>query len=148
MKQIYFDYAATTPVDEDVFQQMMPYFTQSFANANSSYTLARQTAYALDCARRQIAEVISCKSEELFFTSGGSESNNWAIKGIVEASKKNRIITSSIEHPSVLNACKSLESKGYQVTYLPVDENGLVKEEDLFSCIDQKRCHCICNVGK
>lgn len=105
MKKIYLDYSATTPISLSVKNAMTPYFTEYFANADSLYDWGRQCAYAVDGARRTIASLISAKPEEIFFTSGGSESDNWAIKGIAFANKNkgNHIITSQIEHPAVMN---------------------------------------------
>lgn len=137
MKKIYLDYSATTPISLSVKNAMTPYFTEYFANADSLYDWGRQCAYAVDGARRTIASLISAKPEEIFFTSGGSESDNWAIKGIAFANKNkgNHIITSQIEHPAVMNTCKWLENNGFEVTYLPVDKNGLISEETLSNAI-------------
>lgn len=137
MKKIYLDYSATTPVSDLVFNEMKSYFSHTFANADSLYEWGRECAYAVDKARREIAGLIGAKPEEIYFTSGGSESDNWAIKGISFANKNkgNHIITSQIEHPAVINTCKWLEENGFEVTYLPVDKYGLVSENDLKNAI-------------
>ncbi len=137
MQKIYLDYSATTPVNDSVYNGMKPYFFDAFSNADSLYEWGRECAYAVDKARREIASLIGAKPEEIYFTSGGSESDNWALKGIAFANRcrGNHIITSQIEHPAVLNTCKWLEKNGFEVTYLPVDKNGLVNETDLIKAI-------------
>ncbi|MBE5731507.1 MAG: cysteine desulfurase [Clostridiales bacterium] len=133
MQKIYLDYSATTPLSDLAFNAMKPYFSHVFANADSLYEWGRECAYAVDGARREIASLIGAKPEEIFFTSGGSESDNWALKGIAFANKDkgNHIITTQIEHPAIINTCKWLENNGFEVTYLPVDKYGLVNENDL-----------------
>lgn len=128
MRQVYMDYSATTPVKKEVLESMLPYFSEKFGNASSIYSTGREARQALEGARKSIAKQLNCKPEELFFTSGGSESDNWAIKGIAKArqGKGNHIITSKIEHHAVLHACEALEKEGFSVTYLDVDESGLV----------------------
>lgn len=127
---IYLDHAATVPVKKEVLEAMLPYFSAAFANPSSAYQAARETRKAIDIARHQIANAIGAKREEVFFTSGGSESDNWAVMGSAAAQpEKRHIITTSIEHHAVLNACKALESRGYDVTYLDVDERGQVSPE-------------------
>ena len=130
---IYFDYAATTPVDSRVINKMIPYFNKEFGNPSSMYDIGRSNKYAINNARKEIAEAINCYPEEIYFTSCGSESDNLAIKGIAKAnkSKGNHIITSKIEHPAVLETCKSLEKEGFEVTYLDVDENGFINIDEL-----------------
>ena len=137
MKIRYFDYAATTPVSENVFKAMVPYFTHEYGNASSLYTIGRQAKKAIDVARRKVAHTIGANSHEIYFTSCGSESDNLAIKGVAYAnkSKGNHIITSKIEHPAVLNTCKTLEKQGFEVTYLDVDEKGFIKFEQLVNAI-------------
>jgi cysteine desulfurase len=122
------DNSATTPVKPEVLEAMLPYFTEHFGNASSIYSRGREAKQALDQARASMAERLNCKPEELFFTSGGSESDNWAIKGIAKASRKkgNHIITSKIEHHAVLHACQALEKEGFDLTYLDVDDKGRV----------------------
>ncbi len=137
MNPIYLDYNATTPIDPEIAAAMLPYLEQYFGNPSSSHFFGIQTRIAVEKARKQIAEMINCFPDEIIFTSGGTESNNYAIKGIVFASREkgNHIITSSIEHPAVLEVCKFLETKGFQVTYLPVDEFGLINAEDVRKAI-------------
>ena len=128
MKQIYLDNAATTKIDAEVFETMKPYLLEEYANPSSTYRFAGKIHGVTEDARHTIADFISAKASEIFFTSGGSESDNWAIKGVADAlsSKGKHIITSKIEHHAVLNTCKFLEKHGYEVTYLDVDEYGLV----------------------
>ncbi len=137
MTNIYFDHAATTFVKEDVLKEMLPYFTQDFGNASTVYSLGQKCKAALDDAREKTANVLGCESGEIFFTASGSESDNWAIKGAARANRKkgNHIITSAIEHHAVLHTCKALEKDGFEVTYLPVDEFGLVSPEDVKNAI-------------
>ena len=137
MKTRYFDHAATTPVSENVLKAMLPYLTYGYGNASSLYTIGRQSKKAIDEARRKVAYAISARPHEIYFTSCGSESNNLAIKGVAYAnkSKGKHIITSKIEHPAVLNSCKTLERQGFEVTYLDVDSNGFVNLEQLTNSI-------------
>ena len=138
MKKYYFDNSATTQLDEDVFEKMRPYFSTSYGNANSVYSLGRESSYAVDTARRNIANALSCKVDEIYFTSGGTESDNWAIKGVALANKNkgNKIIVSSIEHPAVINSCKWLECFGFEIVYLPVNNDGVVNVSTLEEAID------------
>ena len=133
MKSIYFDNAATTQLDEEVLQEMIPYLRENYGNASSIYKLGREARKTVEDSRERIAKILNCKSNEIYFTAGGSESDNTAIKGIARAYKKkgNHIITSKIEHPAVLETCKELEKEGFEVTYISVDENGLVNLEEL-----------------
>lgn len=134
MKNIkYFDHAATTYVKDEVLKEMLPYYTLEYGNPSSMYTLGRQAKRAKEEARNRVAKALNCNPEEIYFTSCGSESDNLAIKGIAYANKNkgNHIITSKIEHPAVLNTCKTLEKQGFRVTYLDVDENGIVNIEQL-----------------
>lgn len=137
MKIRYFDHAATTPVSENVLKAMLPYFTYEYGNASSLYTIGRQAKKAIDEARRKVANAIEARAYEIYFTSCGSESDNLAIKGVAYAnkSKGNHIITSKIEHPAVLNTCKTLETQGFEVTYLDVDEKGFIKLDELVNAI-------------
>ena len=133
-KEIYLDHAATTPVRKEVLDAMLPYFSENYGNPSSLYSQAEISKDAIEEARRKIASVLNCRPNEIVFTSGGTESDNAAIKGVALASKDkgNHIITSSIEHHAVLDSCKFLEDHlGFRVTYLPVDEYGLVNPEDL-----------------
>ena len=133
MKPIYLDYNATTPIDPEVAEAMRPYLFEHFGNPSSSHWYGIQTKKAVDEARRQVADLLHCNSEEVVFTSGGSESNNYAIKGTAFANREkgNHIITSAIEHPAVLKVCKYLAEKGFQITSLPVDEFCLVNPREL-----------------
>lgn len=137
MKIKYFDNAATTQVNQDVIKEMLPYFSIEYGNPSSLYSIGRRAKRVLEEARRKIANIINCKPNEIYFTSCGTESDNLAIKGIAYANKEKgkHIITSKIEHPAVLNTCKELEEQGYKVTYLDVDQNGIVNVEQLKASI-------------
>ncbi|MBX4259889.1 cysteine desulfurase NifS [Clostridium estertheticum] len=139
-KSIYMDHAATTYVKPEVMEEMLPYFTTYFGNPSSIYTLARETKKAIDIGRDKVAKAINADSSEIFFTSGGSEADNWAIKGIASAYKKkgNHIITTVIEHHAVLHTCEYLAKNGYDITYLPVDEYGFINIKDLENAITDK----------
>ena len=137
IRLIYLDHAATTPLKEEVLQAMMPYLQNQYANASGSYAIARQVRCAIDTARTQMASLIGAKPQEVYATSGGTEADNWAISGAVRASKRTHIITSAVEHAAVLRTCEALERDGYRVTYLPVDENGVVKIEELNRSISE-----------
>lgn len=130
---IYFDNAATTKLDQEVLEAMMPYLKNSYGNPSSIYKLAQENKNAIESARNNIANIFNINPREIYFTSGGTESDNWAIKSIAQAykSKGRHIITSSIEHHAVLNSCKYLESQGFRVTYLKVNKYGLVDPEEL-----------------
>ena len=130
---IYLDNAATTPTKEEVVKEMLPYFTNIYSNPSAVYGFAGKSVVALDNARRKLAEVMGAKPEEIYFTGGGSESDNWALKAAAEDAnnKGKHIITSKIEHHAVLNTCRYLETKGYDVTYLGVDESGCVSTDDI-----------------
>lgn len=132
-KIIYLDHAATTAVHPDVLKEMLPYFTEKFGNPSSVYGFAASNKNKINDAREVIAKSIGAEPEEIYFTGGGSESDNWALKGVAEAyaSKGRHIITTKIEHHAILHTCEYLETKGYDVTYLDVDETGLVRLEDL-----------------
>lgn len=125
---IYMDYAATTYLKQEVLDEMYPYLTKYFGNPSSIYSISRKTKKAIDTARERIANAINCRMDEVFFTAGGSESDNWAIKGAALANKDkgSHIITSAIEHHAVINTCKYLEKNGFQVEYLPVGRNGKI----------------------
>lgn len=130
---MYFDNAATTRLDDEVLQEMLPYLKENYGNASSIYKLGRESRKAVEESRERISKVLNCKPNEIYFTAGGSESDNTAIKGIAKANKKkgNHIITSKIEHPAVLETCKQLEKEGFEITYISVDENGIVDLEEL-----------------
>ena len=128
MKQIYLDNASTTPVRPEVLEAMMPYFAEDFGNPSSLYPAGQRASDAVAAARATLAGLIGAKPSEVYFTSGGSEADNWAIKGFARANagKGRHLITSAIEHHAVLHACEALEREGFEVTYLPVDGDGLV----------------------
>jgi cysteine desulfurase len=133
MNKIYLDHAATTQVDERVLEVMKPYFTEKFGNASSLHQYGQEAKIALDRSREIIAKKINAEPEEIIFTSGGTESDNLAIKGVAYANRKkgNHIITSKIEHPAVLNTCKYLEKQGFKLTYLDVDKEGFIDLKQL-----------------
>lgn len=136
-KKVYMDYSATTYTKPEVLEEMLPYFTQSFGNPSSLYTLSDLNKKAIYTGRERVAKAINAEKDEIYFTAGGSEADNWAIKGIAYAykNKGNHIITTNIEHHAVLNTCKFLEKNGFEVTYLPVNEEGLVSIEDVEKAI-------------
>ena len=137
---IYMDHSATSPVDPEVFEAMKPYFTDSFGNASTLYSLGREGKKAMESAREEVASIIGAETKEIIFTSGGTESDNIAILGAAYKLKKkgNHIITSDIEHPAVDETCRYLEKNGFTVTYLPVYEDGIVKVKDLEDAITDK----------
>lgn len=135
---VYADNAATTKVSKPVLDVMMPYFTEEYGNASSIYALGRSAKKALETARETVAKAIGAETSEIYFTSCGSESDNWAIRSVCErlaAKGKKHIITSVFEHHAVLHTCQALEKLGFEVTYLPVYENGIVKTEDVKNAI-------------
>lgn len=134
---IYLDNAATTQVDPAVFEAMRPYFEEYYGNAASIYKFAGKSTKAVDDARTTVAEFLGAKTKEIYFTAGGSESDNWALKGVAFAKKEKgkHIITSKIEHHAILHTCEYLEKLGFEVTYLDVDENGVIKLDELEKAI-------------
>lgn len=136
-KIIYLDNAATTPVKPEVLNAMLPYFTEKFGNPSGIYSVAQSNKADITKAREEIARTINTTPDNIYFTAGGSESDNWALKAAADAysSKGNHIITTKIEHHAILHTCQYLESKGFEITYLDVDENGIVKLEQLKSAI-------------
>ena len=140
MDRIYMDNAATTAVSPEVLQTMLPYFSEIYGNPSSIHSTGRDARRAVDAARKQVAQAIGAQPTEIYFTAGGSESDNWAIKGTAFAKrdKGNHIITTAIEHHAVLHTCQWLEKQGFQVTYLPVDEYGRVRVEDVEKAITDK----------
>lgn len=136
-KHIYLDHAATTGVKQEVLNEMIPYFTENYGNASSVYALGQKSKTVLNEARARVAKALGCDEGEIYFTASGSEADNWAIKGAarINREKGNHIITSAIEHHAVLHTCQNLEKDGFEVTYLPVDENGMVSLEDLKNAI-------------
>ena len=140
MRQIYLDNAATTKMDGKVVASMLPYFEEKYGNASSQHSIGQEVKNALDKSRRIIARAISSRSDEIIFTSGGTESNNLALKGLFFENypRKNHIITTKIEHDCILNTCKWLEKRGAKVTYLDVDKEGVVNLEDIEKAITDK----------
>jgi cysteine desulfurase len=136
-RRIYLDNSATTPIDGEVVKAMLPFLTEKFGNASSIHFFGQESRAAVDKARHQVAEIINARPAEIVFTSGGTEANNLAIRGLVEANEKygKHIITSAIEHSAVKNVCEDLEKRGYEVTYLPVYENGIARIDDLQSAL-------------
>ncbi|HOV40292.1 MAG TPA: cysteine desulfurase NifS [Oscillospiraceae bacterium] len=135
---IYADNAATTRVSKRVLDAMMPYFAENYGNASSIYSIGRNAKKALEDARERIAKVLGAEPSEIYFTSGGSESDNWAIRGTAErlgAKGKKHIVTSAFEHHAVLHVCEYLEKNGYEVTYVPVNANGIINPEDVRKAI-------------
>jgi len=140
MKRIYLDHAATTPTHPEVVKAMLPYFADTFGNPSSIYSYGQEAKGAIEEARDKVAVLVGARSEEVVFTGGGTEADNFAIKGVAYANepKGNHIITSSIEHHAVVETCKFLEKRGFRVTYLPVDGYGLVDPDDIRRSITDK----------
>lgn len=136
-KIIYMDYAATTPLNRQVYLEMEPFHFKFYGNASSIYSLSSESKIAIDGARERVSSAINSNKNEIYFTSCGTESDNWALKGVAYANrhKGNHIITTEIEHHAILNTCKYLENQGFNVTYLPVDKYGIVNLEQLKSSI-------------
>ena len=136
-KIYYLDHAATTPISPEVYKKMLECYAKCQGNNSSIYAMGRQAAAELEAAREKVAKAIGAEPSEIYFTSGGTEANNWAVKGIAKANraKGNHIITSQIEHPSVLESCRELEREGFKVTYVPVDENGVVDYASIIKAI-------------
>jgi cysteine desulfurase len=140
VRRIYLDYAATTPTHADVVKEMLPFYTENFGNPSSIYSYGLEAKDAVEKARHKVAVLIGARDEEIIFTSGGTEADNFALKGIAFANqgKGNHIITSTIEHHAILETCKFLEKTGFNVTYLPVDKSGLVDPNDVRRAISKK----------
>jgi cysteine desulfurase len=130
-RKVYLDHNASTPVHPDVIQAMLPYFGERFGNPSSVHSFGRESRDGMETAREQVSRFLKVKKEEVVFTSGGTESDNMAIKGIAHARRRGHIITSQIEHHAVLRTCENLEENGFEVTYLPVDGYGMVDPEDV-----------------
>ena len=140
MNRVYMDNAATTPVSPAVLEKILPYFSECYGNANSIHSTGLDARKALNAARKKVAAALNCNPEEVYFTSGGSESDNWALKGVAFANRKkgNHIITSAIEHHAILHTCEWLEKQGFEITYVPVDADGLVNPADVEAAITDK----------
>lgn len=140
MKIRYFDNSATTKVKSEVINKMFPYFVESYGNPSSLYKLGRIAKVGIEEARKHVANLINCDKNEIYFTSGGTESDNTALKGIMYLNKNKgkHVITTKIEHHAILNTCKTLEENGYKVTYLQVDKNGIVNLEELVNSITEE----------
>lgn len=140
MRQVYLDYSATTPVKKEVLDAMLPYFTELYGNPSSLYSIAAESKDALAEARKQVADLIGAGEKEVFFTSCGTEADNWAVMGAADAlkNKGNHIITTKIEHHAMLHSCEFLEKRGYDITYLDVDKEGRVDPADLRAAITDK----------
>lgn len=136
-RKVYLDYAATTPVKQEVLQEMIPFFAENFGNPSSIYSIGMESKQAIDHSREQIAKLIGARPEEVYFTAGGTESDNWALKAAAEVlkGKGNHIITTAIEHPAILNTCRYLEENGFVVTYLKPDREGFITPEQLEKAI-------------
>ena len=139
-KHIYLDHSATTYIKPHVFEEMLPYLNTYYGNPSSIYSLARTTEKAIDLARERVAQALNANKEEIFFTGGGSEADNWALKGVAFANKHrgNHIITTKIEHHAIIHTCQFLEKNGFEVTYLPVDSEGIVDLDELRQAITNK----------
>ena len=139
MKQVYLDYSATTPVKEEVVKEMLPYFTEKYGNPSSLYGPGLEAKEGLEQARGRVAKLINAEPREIFFTSCGTEADNWVLEGAADAlkNKGNHIITSKIEHHAILHTCEYLEKHGFEVTYLDVDSEGFVRPEDLEAAIKE-----------
>lgn len=140
MRKVYLDYSATTPVKKEVLDEMLPYFTEHFGNPSSLYSIAQESKKALDTARERVASLINANPNEVFFTAGGSEADNWALEGIADAhkAKGNHIITTKIEHHAILHTAEYLEKRGCDVTYLDVDKEGFINLKELEEAITDK----------
>ena len=143
IKIIYADNAATTKVSQSVIDKMLPYFNESFGNASSLYTLGQTSKKAINEAREPIAKLIGAEPSEIFFTGSGTESDNMAIKGVLKSvackkNGKNHVITTKIEHPAIIKTCEHLQKEGFDVTFLNVDENGLISLTELKEAITEK----------
>ena len=137
MDIIYLDNSATTKIKTEVLNEMMPYLTTEYGNASSLYSVGRKAKKAIEKARGQVAKLINCNPHEIYFTGSGSESDNTALKGFAYANKEkgNHIITSKIEHHAILETCETLERQGFEVSYINVDENGVIKIDELENAI-------------
>ena len=135
---VYADNAATTKISDSVFQSMVPFLTGQYGNASSLYSLARESRRAVEAAREKVAKTLGAESREIYFTSCGTESDNWALKGTalaMGAKGKKHIVTTAFEHHAILHTCQALEKQGFEVTYLPVEPNGILSLDKLRAAI-------------
>ena len=139
MREIYFDNSATTQIKTEVLNEMMPFLTNQYGNASSLYSIGRKSKKTIENARKRVAELINCEAKEIYFTAGGSESDNIALKGFAYANKEkgNHIITSKIEHPAILETCRYLQTQGFKVSYINVNEDGIINLEELQQSITE-----------
>ncbi len=137
---VYLDHAGTTPMDPQVLEAMLPYFSRSYGNPSSLHSVGQEARYTLDEARDRVAAVLKCRSREVVFTGGGTEADNGAVYGVATALQEtgNHIVTSSVEHHAVLHTCQHMESMGFDVTYLPVDSYGMVQPEAVYEAITDR----------
>ncbi|SHK68842.1 Aminotransferase class-V [Tepidibacter formicigenes DSM 15518] len=140
MKYIYLDHASTTPIKKRVLKEMLPYITENFGNPSSVHLLGKKSKEAIENSRIKTANALNCNKNEVYFTSSATESNNWVLKAIAFSNKKKgkHIITTKIEHASILNTCKFLEKQGFNITYLPVNKYGMISLEDLKNSISDE----------
>lgn len=140
MKNVYLDYSATTPVKDEVLNEMIPYFTNKFGNPSSLYDIGLESKQAIEEARNRISQLINSKPNEIYFTAGGTEADNWAVFGVADKlkNKGNHIITTRVEHHAMLHSCAFLEKHGYDVTYLDIDKDGRISLEELENSITDK----------
>ena len=137
MSRIYFDHNATTPLRPQVLEAMMPYLTSAVGNASSIHGYGREARSAVEAARKILAGALGCRADEVYFTSGGTEADNWALEGIARSRRGRRIVTSAVEHHAVLHTCHHLEQRGYEVIYVPVDEFGVVDVDAVAAAVDE-----------
>jgi cysteine desulfurase len=140
LRRVYLDNSATTPVDPTVLEVMMPYLTDKFGNASSIHHFGQEARTAVDRARHQVAQLINSRPNEVIFTSGGTEANNLAVRGLVQANSRHghHVITSAIEHPAVRNVCEDLEKQGFSVTYVPVHREGIVRPDEIRNAVTEE----------
>lgn len=139
---IYLDHAATTPLDGEVLSQMLPYLKENYGNSSSQHASGRKSAHALLGARDKVADILGCKSEEIYFTSGGTECGNWAVKGVCAARGKGHLIISAIEHPAVTESANDMQKQGFEVTFVSPDKEGVIQPEEIEKAIRPDTIFC------
>ena len=139
---IYLDNAATTPLDGDVLAEMLPYLKENYGNSSSQHALGRKSQHALLCARDSVAKILGCKSEEVYFTSGGTECGNWAVKGVCAAHGKGHLIVSAIEHPALIESAKDMQKQGFELTFVQPDNDGVIQPEEVEKAIRPDTVFC------